>query len=303
MSVSAIHNVTPIRPVTIGGSTAAAAAGVDPRHSRVMLWCELTGRIERPESEAMRWGKLLEPVVKAELRERGYELGEPPAEPYTDPDRPWCAGHPDGFWLTDDDEYALLEVKTAGQWMAGDWHGDDPPIAYAAQVQHYLHLTGLRRALLACLLGGQRLELRTMDRDQAVIDALLAAEEEFVGYVLRDEPPPPDASESSRDALAALYPRGEGVLRADKPLRVTVDELRARKAQLSSVKEQVTGLENVVKAALGDAETLIDHRDEPIVRWANVTRHAVSVERLRRERPDVYAALVETTTSRRFSVL
>lgn len=39
---------------TIGGSEAAAAAGIDPHRSRVGLWLEKTGRVEREETEAMR---------------------------------------------------------------------------------------------------------------------------------------------------------------------------------------------------------------------------------------------------------
>ena len=67
-------SVTPIARATIGGSTAAAACGIDPHHSRVALWLEMTGRVTTLESEPMKWGKLLEPVIFDELTTRGSRL-------------------------------------------------------------------------------------------------------------------------------------------------------------------------------------------------------------------------------------
>ena len=70
--------VVQLRPHTIGGSEAAAACGVDPYRSRVWLWGEKTGRpgFERPETEAMRWGKRLEDDIDDALRELGYDVTE-----------------------------------------------------------------------------------------------------------------------------------------------------------------------------------------------------------------------------------
>jgi putative phage-type endonuclease len=187
---------------TIGGSEAAAAAGVDPHRSRVALWLEKTGRAERPETEAMRWGTLLEPVIMRELFERGWQV-DPYADARGEPrdaERPWLSGHPDAVCSQmGDAAFTLLEIKTVGQWAKREWNGE-PPATYVAQVQHYLHLTGLDRALLAVLVGGQKLELTTIDRNQRAIDLLLLLEEQFYGFLQRDELPPPDGSDSARFA-------------------------------------------------------------------------------------------------------
>src|SRR6266487_441319 len=71
----------------IGGSEAASACGVDPFRSRIMLWAEKTGRIERPETEAMKWGKLLEPVVFAGLERQGYDVMPAPDGEWSHDDR------------------------------------------------------------------------------------------------------------------------------------------------------------------------------------------------------------------------
>lgn len=291
----------PSRIVTLGGSDAAAAAGIDPYCSRVMLWLEKTGRIERPETEAMRWGTLLEPLVKDELRERGYAVTDSPADAITDEARAWLRGHPDGFARqTDDFTTALLEVKTASPYAH---RTGEVPIQYAAQVQTYLHLTGLDRALLATLVGGQRLEIHELERDDDAIAMLLALMEETHGYIVRDEPPPPDGSESAREAIGALYAASDGgTVRATAEVEALVRELRARKSQLDAVKEQARELENRLKLYVGNAETLIDRHDVKLATWKRVPTTRVDAKRLKTEAPHVHANYAVTTETRRLTI-
>lgn len=296
-------NVVSIRPrVTLGGSTAAAACGIDPYRSRIALWAELTGRMERDESEAMKWGRLLQPVIMGELREQGYAVSAcDPSEEWRDPARPWLVGHPDGYLWDDVTADGVLEVKTANAWAK--WT-DRVPIAYEAQVQIYLHLTGLDRGLVACLVGGQRLEVRDVERSDSAIGFMLALMDEFMGYVTRDEPPPPDASESSRDALLAMYPEhaADRAVRLTREQMATVAELRSRRAQLAAIKEQTDGLENQLRAWMGDAELAISPHDEQVATWRTYTERRMDAARLKRERPEVAAEFTEENRRRRFTL-
>jgi putative phage-type endonuclease len=289
------------RGVTIGGSSAAAACGVDPYRSRVMLWAELTGRIEREESEAMQWGNLLQPLIVTALHDLGIEAQPTNAE-LRDDARPWLIGHPDGF-IPDTPKPVLLEVKTAGTWAGREWHDGDVPIQYAAQVQHYLHLTGLERALLACLVGGQRLITRTLERDDAAISLMLDLEAEFFGYVVSDTPPPPDGSKSSAEALAAMFDAPtDSTVRLTREQLEWLRELKERKAQLAAVKEQTAELENRLKLALGNATTAIDRHDNVVLRWTPTKRRALDAALLKAERPELAELFTTTTETRRFSV-
>jgi putative phage-type endonuclease len=291
---------------TIGGSEAAAAAGIDPHRSRVALWLEKTGRAERPETEAMRWGTLLEAVIVAELRERGIDVT--PWEEraaMADPERPWVTGHPDGLaWPDDDDRTYLLEIKTVGQWAKREWNGEPPP-AYVAQVQHYLHLTGRDRALLAVLVGGQKLELTTIERSQRTIDLLLMLEEQFYGFLQRDELPPPDGSESAREALNAYFAEATPgrAYRFDKAGMSLYRELIARREQEKAVKVQRVKLENRIKALMGDAEVALSPHDDELIRWPTVSSTRVDVTALRAEHPEIAERFGKTTTTRRFEAL
>lgn len=298
-----MDSVVALKPkVTLGGSTAAAAAGIDPYLSRVMLWAELTGRVERLPSEAMAWGNRLQPLIIEALGDMGYGFG--PLETdgryeYRDDARPWLVGHPDGSTMLDG-EPALLEVKTAGPFT-GKW-SDDPPVHYVAQCHVYMHLTGLRRALLACLVGGQRLELRTVDFDEHACSMLLRLMEDFMGYVERDEPPPP--RHDDHDAMLALYPSAtpERVYRLTQAEYRRYGELVQRREQAKALDAQVSELENVLKAAMGDAETAISPHDVPVLHWRNTRSTRLDGARLKAERPDLHAEYLTTTDTRRFTL-
>jgi putative phage-type endonuclease len=291
---------------TIGGSEAAAAAGIDPHRSRVALWLEKTGRVERPETEAMRWGTLLEPVIADELEARGLAVYVDWGDPIEarDAERPWIVGHPDGIVTQEDGSEALLEIKTVGQWAKREWNGE-PPAAYVAQVQHYLHLTGLDRALLAVLVGGQKLELATIERNQRAIDLLLLLEEQFYGFLQREELPPPDGSESAREALNAYFAEATPgrAYRFDRDGMSLYRELIARREQEKAVKVQRIAIENRIKALMGEAEVALSPHDDELIRWPTVSSTRVDVTALRAEHPEIAERFGKTTTTRRFEAL
>ncbi len=287
--------------LAVGGSECAAACGIHPHHSRVRLWLEKTGRVERVETEAMVWGRLLEPLVRDVLVERGYELMPGPAE-LRDPARPWCVGHPDGYVVLDGVR-ALLSVKTTGAWQYRS--AVDVPPQYAAQEQWYMHLSGLDRALLAVLIGGQRLELHQLRRDDRAIALLLQLAEEFTRYVAADEPPPPDGSDDARQALLELFPsaRSGSRVRLSGDALLAARELPARRAQRDAIDRQIARLENTVKLAMGEAEVAIGPDDRELVRWRTWTARRIDTTRLRQDRPDIAGEYERETTTRRFELL
>lgn len=294
--------------VTLGGSSAAAAAGVHPYVSQVELWAQLTGRLSATvENEAMRWGTIMERPIMEQLARDGYAIEQPldvmaeTVNGVNDTERPWLVGHPDGF-LTLDHRRALLEVKTANTFA---WPADNTtPIHYAAQCQTYMHLTGLDRALLACLVGGQRLQLNTIERDDKAIALLLTGMESFMQHVWSDTPPPPDGSESARETVLALNPSAsEGrVYRLSRDEYRTLGELQALRGQEAVVKAQRVERENILKAAMGDAEVAVSPNDAEVVRWANVASNRLDTAALKAARPALYDEFTNATQTRRFTV-
>lgn len=295
-------SVVPLRRrLSIGCSDAAAACGVDPSCSAVELWLYLTGRVEREQTEAMRWGALLRPVILAELSERGYIVTPEDGWELIDPSRPWLVGHPAGI-VELPVGTAVLVVKTSSHWQHAT--ADDVPLAAAAQAQLYMALAGLPLALVAILVGGQRLELRELTFDPRAVELLLAGVDSFAGYLTTDTAPPPDGSQSARDALAALYPDAQPA----KRVRLVGDdwqtyrELKARREQRDAIERQVTELENRLKAAMADAEVALSPFDTEVVHWRNVTTHRIDTKAIREQRPHWAELFTVATTTRRFTV-
>lgn len=290
--------------VRIGGSDAAAACGVDPHRSRVMAWAEMTGRAERERTEAMEWGTALQPVVFAELERRGFELVPAPADDLRDPERPWLGGHVDGF-VNLEGERGVLEIKTGSWWTGKEWAEKvGAPAGYIVQCHHYLHLTGRPVALLACLVGGQRLETRIVERDDLLLARILELEADFLNHVVSDTPPAPDGSTSTEDAIKTLHPNGDETrVRLTGQSWADLLELRQRREQRAELKRQTAELEQRIKLAMGDATEAVSPYDEVVVRWRNVSRTSLDTKALRETLPTIYGEYATTSTSRRFEVL
>ena len=48
-------------------------------------------------------------------------------------------------------ENAVLECKTANQFLAKEWEGEEIPASYLVQVQHYLEVTGAEKGYISSI--------------------------------------------------------------------------------------------------------------------------------------------------------
>lgn len=293
----------PMRRAVIGGSDAAAACGVDPYRSRIALWLEKRGHVAPEETEAMLWGKLIEPVIAGVLETDGLELLPAPDDGYVDPERPWLVGHPD--YLCDlDGSLGVLDVTTTGPWGGGWKDDDDPPTAAMVRLHHYLHLTGAASGMLACLVGGQRLVTRKVTRDDAAIRLMLDLEDTFYAHLKHDAPPEPDGSDSAAAALRTLYPthRPGSVVRLTGTQMRLYDELTAVRRQLAAVEARKDDLQQRLQAVMGDRETAIGPDDRELIHWRTHSRTALNAAQVKATYPTVYDECAATTNVRRFEV-
>jgi len=180
----------------IGGSDAAVVLGLSRWKTPHALWLEKTGQStgEGADSEAMHWGRALEPVIRSEYERRtGALVAEYPQIAH--PDYGWMLANVDG--LTDDGK--VLEIKTARTadgW--GEEGTDEVPEAYALQVQHYMAVTGREMADIAVLIGGSDFRIYTIFADAQLQADLIKAEAAFWERVQKREPPEITTYEEAR---------------------------------------------------------------------------------------------------------
>src|SRR5205807_8731504 len=102
--------------------------------------------------------------------------------------------------------------------------------------------------------GGFRVAARVVERDDDLIAAMIEREQDFLSYVRRDRPPPPDGSRSAGDAITALYPEtARPTMRLSGAGYEAVKELRARREQRKTIEAQEAELEQAIKLEMGDA--------------------------------------------------
>lgn len=288
-----------LRTTGIGGSDVAAICGLDPWRSPLDVWLDKTGRGTGFDGNAATlWGNLLEPVVAEHFAATtGLEVS-PFEHVLAHDEHAWMLANPDRAVGAD----GILEIKTTGYHNADEWDDDEVPARALLQLQHYLAVTGRRRGWIAVLINTSDYRHRQVDRDDELVDMLIAREAEFWSYVVADTPPPADGHPRTSKALAALYEHPAVGSQVDlDDLAGTLAALRQVKAEAKELADRQAELENTIKAALGDCETgLIG--GQPAVTWKQTTTRRVSTKALKADHPDIAEACTETSTSRRFLV-
>ncbi len=115
-------------------------------------------------------------------------------------------------------------------------------------------VTGAQKGTIAALLGGQRMVWADVPRDEVAIRKIVYHGSRFWQRIVDRSVPMPDGTESSRKALAALYPDGSGSLVLSRQIADEADRLENLKSEIKRLTEERETIENTIKAALADKE-------------------------------------------------
>lgn len=286
----------------VGGSDAAAVCGLSRYSSSLDVWLQKTGRKPAtPDNEAMAWGRLLEPVIRAEFARRtGLVVKECPYL-MAHKDYPFMLANVDGIVVEKDGTKCVLEIKTTNSFTTAKDTEDGLPVEWFCQVQHYMAVTGLPKAYVVVLIGGNKLQWQVVERDEDTIQTIVALERHFWHeYVLKDVPPPVDAN--SGDALALLYPTST---ESSIVLPAEADELVAQWLEIKKAEDEIktakAEAENKLKALLKDAESGIAPNGYT-VSWKSYSQSRLDSAKLKATHADIVNQFTATVTGRKFSV-
>ena len=232
----------------VGASEAAAALGVSPYESPIDLWQRKTKRAKpTEENEAMRWGKLLEPLLASEYeRHTGRTVGRR-QEFYRSPTHPFLTATIDGY--ADD---RLVEFKTTGRWSPdwGDENDERIPEPYMIQVAQQMAVTGADLADVALLIGGQRFKVFTVERDERLVDAVTEGVGRFWECVERDTPPTWGRMDAK--ALAVINPECHGEMEFDPGTAGCVLRYEEAKEAVKRSEEDAERFKLMIISAMGN---------------------------------------------------
>lgn len=263
-----------LRLTGITASEVGAVAGLSPYARPLDVWLVKRGLAEVPETDAMRLGTALEPVV-ADLYAREYvghgERIATPAEVWPESEggtlrhseEPWIIATPDRVVFSYADgipgayDARLVEIKTVSHRSAHHWgeaHDDVPPW-YRAQVEWQMLVTGVEACDLVALIGGAELRVYRLTRDEELAAMLVDVARAFWRHVVEGTEPPIDGSESWRAYLEQRFRGGRGALlaatRAADEIAERLADARDRRVAAERDEELAA---NEMRALIGDAD-------------------------------------------------
>ena len=240
------------RTAGIGGSDAPAVLKQSTWATPYSVWAEKRGLIkpEQIENQRLLIGHVLEPAIaKLYELETGDETHDPGDFRIFEGEERFQIATLDRM----SDRVPIVELKTAGN--SRDWK-NGPPLNYQIQVQHQMAVMEADRAVIACLFGSPTFHFAAfeIERNTRFITAMTKAERAFWDMVQNEEAPEIDDSDVTRAALQRFpFEKGKAIdLPGDfGPLDIRREKVKRLIQRLTRIQ---TGIENQIKALMGDAE-------------------------------------------------
>lgn len=287
------------RKKTVGGSEIGAILGLNPWQSAYSLWAERTGKIPAFEGNLRtKVGTYLEDLVaKLFEEESGYKVLRTNFI-YRNDLYPALHATPDRLLVG---RKAGLECKTTSAFNAKKFRGTDFPGQYYAQAVQYMAVTQLPEWFIAVLVGNHEFHIYHLTRikdqpktdfcevslyiDEAEINTLAAAAEEWLNHVQDGTPPNIDGSEASREALMEIYQEGVGGAVDLFGREGWLMRYQAIKEQIKALEDEKRGIENAICADLGDNYT--GRAGQFKVSWKPVSRTTFDSKACLRDHPEM----------------
>lgn len=247
-----------VRKSGIGSSEVGTILGLNPFQSRYQLWRQKMG-LDAPTEEnfAMRAGHYLEDAVSLFWQDAtGKKVIKSSAGDWIirDKERPFMQVSPDRtYWLSENkkDGKGILECKTTQKTI----DADDIPEHWFCQVQYQLGVAGYEHGSIAWLTAGRDFGYKDIDFDAKFFEFLCEEVEAFYTENIIGGKEP--ALVSAVDVLAKYQKSVDGKSKeASDTISVACEQIKEIKAQIAVLDGKKSELEDMVKRAFEDAETL-----------------------------------------------
>lgn len=285
----------------IGGSDVGAILGINKWKTPFEVYLEKTEPITevKEQSEAAYWGDQFEEVVAKEFERRTGKKVRRDRRHFKHKKYPFMVANIDRRVVG---ESAVLECKTANQFLAKEWKDEEIPASYLVQVQHYLEVTGAEKGYIAVLIGGQKFIWKEVERDEELIRMIINTEKEFWKLVENKTPPALDGSSAAEKWVNEKFKiANEGeIVELDSSYKNKLQEYFELKKREKEFKEEINQLENQLKNDIGNAE--LAHVPGFDISWKQIKSSRVDSKKLKAEFKDTYDKCLKESLSRRLSI-
>lgn len=300
----------------VTASEVAALLGISPFESPFDLYWKKTGQIpEDFDNDRLELGRVLEPYVASRFVKAHPALFlAAPAGLWGSVERPLQFATPDGLlydsaavgaecgcdlhdwrcdvneeaacclncpaWLTTEHlaPVAVWEGKTSGTYEGwGDDGTDEVPAYIAAQVLYQMDVIGVQVGYVSCLfLATQQIRTYQLTYDTADVELMRTRATEFWQRVQDGNPPDIDGHTATTLALKRLYPGADEAEQAEVPADLATRYRTACDA-VKRANERKSGVENEIRAAMGEAKYAIDPAGQKVATRSVYDRKPYSV--------------------------
>ena len=304
------------RKKSLGGSDVGAILGMNEYSSPYTVWAEKTGKL--PPFEGNEWTKL------------GNDLESYVAQRFTE-----ASGlkviNDTATWRNDKYPHlhanldrrvvgmkAGVECKLTSELNAKKYKNGEFPDRFYAQCVEYLCVTEFERWFLAVLIYGKGIKIYQMTRipndvvpewceasvyvDDGEIEALAKATAEFWNnYVLPNEAPLADGSDSTSETLKTIYAESNGETVSLMAFENDLQQFATLSSLLDDVKKQKEEVANRIKAYMGEASK--GECGEYKVSWTSSVRNTFDHKAFAKDNPGIdLSAYYKQTPTRTFKV-
>jgi len=247
------------RKKVIGGSDIASIMSLNPWKTPLQAWAEKTGEIVPDDIsgiERVELGTELEEFVSKKF-ERRYkkDTGEDikvrrDTRTFRHSKYEYMVAHIDRRIVGSD---AIFEAKTTSAFNDKSWKEEEIPTPYLLQCTWYLGITGMHKAYIGCLIGGQKFVWKEISFDQELFDTMVEKARDFWENYVQKKVPPMAVGDDS-DLLVELFPKDSSpeFIQAHEETNDMISLLQETKMHLKEMVDEKKDIESRLKQMIGD---------------------------------------------------
>ncbi|CAM4489992.1 YqaJ viral recombinase family nuclease [Paenibacillus tarimensis] len=283
------------RRTGIGGSDIAAVLGMNPWKTALEVYLEKIGESQREEpTEKMKLGLSMKGVIARQFSEQTGLRTLRRNMIYAHSQHRHLIASVDR-WVVGDG--AGLLCKSTGEYSNPEWDGGKVPLVTLLQCQHYMAVMGADHWWVAALVGGNKLKIVRVERDEAAIQRIIRQGLQFwEGHVKAGHPPELDGSEGAVRLLRKQFPADDSCMDSCKLLPREAEDwiakYREAEAEEKAAFRRKTEAENRLKQMLGQYER--GKAGGVLVEWRTVRSRTGNRQHYRRFRLTANTTMQET---------
>lgn len=248
---------------SISGTQASALFGLSPYQTAFTVFHYLRSGIAEPAGDNIRTklGKMLQgPILSLVAEDLRLEVINNAEDRYVRHPAVPVGATVDGRVTCPTRGRGIVQVKVVGADQQHLWRDKLAPSHIEIQVQTEMIADEAEWGLIAALIGGT--ELMLLERRPVPVwrDKIIAAAEDMLARVERDDPPPAFGMECELDVIAALWPavkRNKVIESEDEALAEDARRFLAATTARKLAEEERTASLVRLRAALQDADCIL----------------------------------------------